>query len=248
MTSQGSFKLQPINLPVDIPRMPDNPKLEEWLWNLSRSVQDFNQSVAAVNFSIALTSVDGAILVNLPGILPSVGLVPTGSLGGGVASGSLYLAGDQTWKSAVGPKGDKGDTGAPGTSYSTGFNYSSLSAGILTVTHNLAFKYSQVQIFDNNDKLIDPESVTLVDLNSLTADLSSHGVIAGTWHITVTAGGAMQTGDVLGPATNTNGFIPTWNGANSKTLSNGLDPSTLLTVNDFFTYQMVGIFDEEEDE
>lgn len=45
-------------------------------------------------------------------------------------------------------------------------------------------------------------------------------------------------GDVLGPATNTNGFIPTWNGANSKTLANGIAAPTgaLVGVGQANTY------------
>ena len=42
--------------------------------------------------------------------------------------------------------------------------------------------------------------------------------------------GTSGTGDVLGPATNTTGFLPVWNGANSKTLANGIDPATLMTT------------------
>ena len=38
------------------------------------------------------------------------------------------------------------------------------------------------------------------------------------------------SGDVLGPATNTADYIPQWNGSNSKTLKNGIDPVTLLTT------------------
>jgi len=34
--------------------------------------------------------------------------------------------------------------------------------------------------------------------------------------------GGSGTGDVLGPATNTDAYIPQWNGANTKTLKNGL--------------------------
>lgn len=41
------------------------------------------------------------------------------------------------------------------------------------------------------------------------------------------AGGG--AGDVVGPATNTDGYIPLWDGANSKTLKNGLDPAGFLT-------------------
>ncbi|MGC4052948.1 MAG: hypothetical protein QM757_26775 [Paludibaculum sp.] len=45
-------------------------------------------------------------------------------------------------------------------------------------------------------------------------------------------------GDALGPATNTNGFIPTWNGANSKTLANGIAAPTgaLVGVGQANTY------------
>ena len=32
----------------------------------------------------------------------------------------------------------------------------------------------------------------------------------------------VSAGNVIGPATNTNGYIPIWNGANSKTLANGI--------------------------
>lgn len=39
----------------------------------------------------------------------------------------------------------------------------------------------------------------------------------------------LGAGDVIGPGTNSNGWIPTWNLANSKTLANGIDPATLLS-------------------
>lgn len=38
------------------------------------------------------------------------------------------------------------------------------------------------------------------------------------------------TGDVLGPATNTDSFIPQWDGANSKTLKNGIATSTFASA------------------
>lgn len=40
------------------------------------------------------------------------------------------------------------------------------------------------------------------------------------------------TGDVLGPASNSDNYIPQWNGANSKTLKNGIDPATVLRTTD----------------
>lgn len=41
-----------------------------------------------------------------------------------------------------------------------------------------------------------------------------------------TAGGGGGSGDVVGPATNSDSYIPQWNGANSKTLKNGLAVGT----------------------
>jgi hypothetical protein len=37
------------------------------------------------------------------------------------------------------------------------------------------------------------------------------------------------SGDVMGPATNTDSYIPQWDGANSKTLKNGIPTSTFAT-------------------
>lgn len=44
---------------------------------------------------------------------------------------------------------------------------------------------------------------------------------------TSTSTSTSGTGDVIGPATNTTEYIPQWNGANSKTLKNGLPASAL---------------------
>lgn len=49
------------------------------------------------------------------------------------------------------------------------------------------------------------------------------------WNISLSGQKGID-GDVLGPGANTNGWIPTWDGTNSKTLANGIDPATLLTT------------------
>ena len=46
--------------------------------------------------------------------------------------------------------------------------------------------------------------------------------------VTITSGGG--SGDVVGPATNTDSYIPQWNGANSKTLKDGIPTSTFATA------------------
>lgn len=62
-----------------------------------------------------------------------------------------------------------------------------LSSGILTVTHNLGYKYVVVQVYDNNDNLILPDEITVIDTDSLTIDLTSFGTITGTWNYIVLA-------------------------------------------------------------
>jgi hypothetical protein len=69
--------------------------------------------------------------------------------------------------------------------YNKVFTNADLLAGILTITHNLAKKYCIIQIFDNSDKLISPDDITLTDTNNSSVDLSSFGALAGTWHALV---------------------------------------------------------------
>lgn len=65
------------------------------------------------------------------------------------------------------------------------FTNASLSSGVLTVTHNLSKKYVTVQVYDNNDEQVIPDTIDLVNTNSLTIDFSSYGTITGTWNVVV---------------------------------------------------------------
>ncbi len=60
-----------------------------------------------------------------------------------------------------------------------------LAAGVLTVTHNLGVRYHAVAVYDDSDQLVTPDAIIDVDANSLTVDLTSFGVIAGTWNVVV---------------------------------------------------------------
>lgn len=46
------------------------------------------------------------------------------------------------------------------------------SSDTYTITHNLGYKYAQVSVFDENDSLIMPDSIRLVDANSLQVTLA----------------------------------------------------------------------------
>jgi len=69
--------------------------------------------------------------------------------------------------------------------YVGSFDDTDLVAGILTVVHDLNVKEVQVCIYDNNDKLVIPNEVTLIDVSSLTVDLTDASPITGTWTVLV---------------------------------------------------------------
>lgn len=71
------------------------------------------------------------------------------------------------------------------TSWYQAFTNADLTAGVLTVTHSLGHKYCIVQVYDNNDDLIQPDDITLTDANNLDVDLTSYGTISGTWRVIV---------------------------------------------------------------
>lgn len=95
----------------------------------------------------------------------------------GIASGTAAVL-------TIGGAGG-GSDGDGGGSYSTAFTNSSLSSGVLTVTHNLEYEYVVVSVYDNTDKQIIPSEVTTVNANSLQVDLSGFVPITGTWHVTI---------------------------------------------------------------
>lgn len=94
----------------------------------------------------------------------------------GTQSGSTFLRGDGVWATP---------SGSGTTSYRTSFTDASLSAGVLTVTHSLGQSVVNVMVFDNNNKNVRPDDITLVDSNSLTVDLTSFGTLTGTWNVVV---------------------------------------------------------------
>lgn len=74
------------------------------------------------------------------------------------------------------------------TRYTTSFDDSDLAAGILTVTHNLNFKFVHVTVYNNNDVRISPDDVDVSGgVNSCTVDLSGYGTLTGTWNVVVSS-------------------------------------------------------------
>lgn len=67
------------------------------------------------------------------------------------------------------------------------FTNANLVAGVLTISHNLAQQWGVLQVFDNTNKQIIPDDVTLGAANSATVDLTSFGTLTGTWRVTYAA-------------------------------------------------------------
>ena len=131
-------------------------------------------------------------------------------VGNGVSGQCLNSTtnGAPTWGSCLTTTGSSG-------SYSATFTNASLSAGVLTVTHNLGVENVAVSIYDNNLHLVIPDSVVLTDSNDLTVSLVSYGTISGTWTVVVMSGSGINypvagivnsTGTGWGASYNTNGI------------------------------------------
>lgn len=70
-------------------------------------------------------------------------------------------------------------------SYRQSFTNGDLTAGVLTVTHNLNQQYNTVAVYDNNDLMIIPNEITATSTTACDVDLTSFGAITGTWNVVV---------------------------------------------------------------
>lgn len=104
-------------------------------------------------------------------------------------SGFSGLSGFSGFSGLSGFSGYSGAPGASGSAYTMSFTNSNLSAGILTVTHNLGSKYCCVAVSNNNDKQVVPNEVTFTSTSALAIDLSGFGTLSGTWNVVVSYGG-----------------------------------------------------------
>lgn len=59
--------------------------------------------------------------------------------------------------------------------YHQAFNYGNLINGKIVINHSLLRKYVQVILYDDNDFMVTPDEIHLIDDNSLEIDLTSFG-------------------------------------------------------------------------
>ena len=102
-----------------------------------------------------------------------------------------------------------GVSGGGDPSYIMTFDNTSLSAGVLTVTHNFGHQYPGMPIVtDNSGKMIVPDEVTFTTANAFTVDLSSFGAITGTWRVVVLDSGASTAADAVSDTA----YATSWDG------------------------------------
>lgn len=77
----------------------------------------------------------------------------------------------------------RSNLGAAGV-FRQSFTNASLTAGVLTVTHNLS-QYCKVAVYDNNNEEIIPDEVTASSATACTVNLVSFGTLSGTWNVVV---------------------------------------------------------------
>jgi hypothetical protein len=74
-----------------------------------------------------------------------------------------------------------------GLVYRLSFTTANVSAGILTVAHNLGQKIVVVQVNNNLSRVITPDVITLTNSNSCAIELTSFLPLVGTWNVIVRA-------------------------------------------------------------
>lgn len=69
--------------------------------------------------------------------------------------------------------------------YRLAFVFSDLVSGVLSVTHDIGQKYVTVSIYDENDKQIVPNEISLQSSTQLEIDFTGFGSFSGTWNVVV---------------------------------------------------------------
>ena len=127
----------------------------------------------------------------------------TGTPGAAGAQGQTGQPGVTGLRGLTGLEGPQGSTGPQGvtgltfsSSYNLEFTSASLSAGVLTLQHNLGMQYVHVDVYDEVNRKVIPDEVTAVDANM--AEVSLAGFLqgfTGTWKASaLAAGGTNEQG------------------------------------------------------
>ena len=79
------------------------------------------------------------------------------------------------------------DTGSGGGGGASGvgaaFENGDLAAGVFVFAHTLGVQYPVITVYDDSNAIVDPDEITAVNTNTASVDLTSYGVISGTWQV-----------------------------------------------------------------
>jgi hypothetical protein len=98
-----------------------------------------------------------------------------------------------TWRVIIAATGGTSAATPTSTTFLEDFVNGDLSSGVLTVTHGLGTQYCNVQVYDNNNDVVQPDDITATSTTVTTIDLTSYGTISGTWRAVVIGPGAYSS-------------------------------------------------------
>lgn len=129
----------------------------------------------------------GIVLTNGNGVSgnPTIGLNISGlTAAGSVALANTLVINDGTNNVKATFTQVRSALGIP-TISRTAFTNATLTAGVLTVTHNVGQQFCQVIVTDNANKVILPDEITMTSTTACSVDLTSFGTLTGTWNVVV---------------------------------------------------------------
>lgn len=158
--------------------------------------------------------------------------------------GDTGATGQNGTNGAKGEKGDKGDTGLTGAAGTNGTNGTNGAKGDTGDTGDTGLTGATGAAGTNGTNGTDGAdgtaatiavgTVTTGAAGSSTIVTNSGTSAAAIFDITIprgdTGAAGAGSGDVLSPVTNTDSYIPQWNGADSKTLKDGIPTSTFAAA------------------
>lgn len=146
----------------------------------SINVSNTTTAVVSSNVVVRSSGVNGQVLLSSAnaGVEASWGalnLAQSNSVTGvlGLANGGTGGSNAVTARASLGVSGV----------YRTSFTNSNLTANAYTLSHNLGQQFVSVSVFDNNNRIVLPDDITMTNSTSCSLDFTSFGALTGTWNV-----------------------------------------------------------------
>lgn len=185
-TTQASFQLNSGSAGV---RLKDNSGVLELRNSADNAfadirVKDLFVTGTTTTINSETITVDDNVIVlnnNVSSGTPTEDLGIEGRRGASTSASLKWIESSSRWSAGL-----VGSEIALARVYQTTFTNASLTAGVLTVTHNLGRQVVKVQIADDTNKdVAGVDDITFSSTSQLTIDLTSAGTLSGTWTVVV---------------------------------------------------------------